>query len=190
MQQHPDALLQLSILSDASAVSGDASLLDSIRNHLSEALRGQPARLAHFARATLAFATPLGLFAHFVLARGPTGEGLDIKKGGIFPIVHGVRCLALEAGIRETNTWSRIAALAALQRFDAEFAEDLGEALEVMSGFRLHRQLALTTHGKDADVLDPRQLDSLERELLRDALRVVDAFKRFVSHHFKLQLLT
>ena len=59
-----------------------------------------------------------------------------------------------------------------------------------MSGFRLHRQLALTTHGKDADVLDPRQLDSLERELLRDALRVVDAFKRFVSHHFKLQLLT
>jgi CBS domain-containing protein len=190
LQQHPDALLQLSILSDASVVSGDASLLDSVRDHLSEALRGQPARLAHFARATLAFATPLGLFAHFVLARGPDGEGLDIKKGGIFPIVHGVRCLALEAGIRETNTWNRITSLARLQRFDAEFADDLGEALEVMSGFRLHRQLAQAKPGLDANVLNPRQLDSLERELLRDALRVVDTFKRFVSHHFKLHLLT
>jgi CBS domain-containing protein len=190
LHHSPDAMLQLSILSDAAAVSGDASLLDDVRAHLSRALRDQPARLAHFAKATLAFATPLGLFAHFVLSRNTNGEGLDIKKGGIFPIVHGMRCLALEAGLTETNTWKRIEALAQLQRFDEKFADDLGEALEVMSGFRLHRQLAHAVPDSEANLLDPRQLDSLERELLRDALRVVDAFKRFVSHHFRLHLIT
>lgn len=186
----PEAMLQLSILSDAATVCGDPELLQDVRDHLSRTLRGKPAYLAHLARATLAFGTPLGLFAHFVLSRGPDGEGLDIKKGGIFPVVHGVRCLALEAGLNETNTWRRIEALSRLQRFDTQFADDLGEALEVMSGFRLHRQLARPETNDEANVLDPRQLDTLERELLRDALRVVDAFKRFVSHHFRLHLIT
>jgi signal-transduction protein with cAMP-binding, CBS, and nucleotidyltransferase domain len=49
---------------------------------------------AQFAKATVAFETPLGFFTNFVLEKNR--DELDIKKGGIFPIVHGVRSLALE----------------------------------------------------------------------------------------------
>ena len=38
---------------------------------------------------------------------------LDVKKAGIFPIVHGTRVLAMEAGITDSNTFDRLRALAA-----------------------------------------------------------------------------
>ena len=70
-----------------------------------------------------------------------TKGGIDIKKGGIFPIVHGVRTMALDAGLRETSTHDRLSALARLGRLDAEVAEDLGEALSLFSELRLKAQL-------------------------------------------------
>ena len=35
-------------------------------------------------------------------------DELDIKKGGVFPIVHGIRALSLEKSINKTNTVDRI----------------------------------------------------------------------------------
>ena len=67
--------------------------------------------LARFARAIEAFEPPIGLFNNLKLAEGD-GDALDVKKGGIFPIVHGVRSLAIEHGLEETNTFERLDRLA------------------------------------------------------------------------------
>ena len=45
-----------------------------------------------------------------------------MKKGGIFPIVHGVRSLAIEQGLMETNTFARLDALAERKLLKEDFA--------------------------------------------------------------------
>ena len=88
-------LMNVAIVYDAAAVAGDSALLRRAKLTLIEAMRGERAFLTHFARAVDAFPTPIGLFNNLFTTKNE-GDALDLKKGGVFPIVHGVRSLALE----------------------------------------------------------------------------------------------
>ena len=87
--------MNVAIFYDAEAVAGDGELLRRAKQALIDAMHGERAHLARFARAVDAFPTPIGLFNNLVTHKDH-GDALDLKKGGIFPIVHGVRALALE----------------------------------------------------------------------------------------------
>ena len=106
------------------------TLLADARQDLIDLMRGERVRLARFARAIDAFPTPIGFFNNLVTSKAD-GDALDLKKGGVFPIVHGVRALALEHGLHETNTAKRIARLAEQGLFDAPVRArtDAGAAL-------------------------------------------------------------
>jgi CBS domain-containing protein len=191
---HPsgDAFLKLAILIDASAVPGDGALLSDLKAHLLDLVKREEAFCGHFAKATLAFATPLGFFNRFLVEEGPNGiKGLDIKKGGIFPVVHGVRSLALEYRVAETNTISRVQALSGRGPFSEGFTADLIEAFDFMVMLRLREQFAALDRGESyGNIIDVAHLGSFERNLLRDSLKIVKQFKSDVAHHFRLQLLT
>lgn len=186
-----EAFLRLAILYDASPVAGDSRLLTDIKALIFELLGQEAAFAGHFARATLTFPTPLGLFNRFVFAETRNGgRGIDIKKGGIFPIVHGVRSLALEYRVTETNTIGRIQALSGRGPFSDEFSADLIEAFDFMAMLRLRQQLAMTAQGVASDnILDLDLLRGFERNLLRDSLKIVKQFKSDVTHHFRLNML-
>ena len=95
----PDGAMHLAIFFDAAAVAGDAALLQEARVHLDRILAGQDAFLARFAAAADQFQEPGNWFTR--LSRGRHEQPLDLKKLGTFPIVHGVRALALQYGVRE-----------------------------------------------------------------------------------------
>ncbi|MEW6422655.1 MAG: putative nucleotidyltransferase substrate binding domain-containing protein, partial [Deinococcota bacterium] len=139
-----------------------------------------------------AFDTPLGVFSGFVLEKGSHRGELDLKKGGLFPLMHGVRVYALEAGLEETNTFERIERLRELGRFDEAFARDLVGAYDFLLSMRLGAMLDQVAAGEEPtdSHIDPQRLNHFERDLLRDALRTVERFKRLVHHHFRLQLLS
>jgi CBS domain-containing protein len=187
-----DAFLRLAILFDASAVAGDGSLLSNLKATLLDLVRREDAFCGHFAKPTLAFPTPLGFFNRFILEENDAGEKvLDIKKGGIFPIVHGVRSLALEYRLSETNTISRIQALSGRGPFGENFTADLIEAFDFMAMVRLREQFAARDRGESyGNTINVDRLGSFERNLLRDSLKIVKHFKTDVAHHFRLQLLT
>lgn len=191
---HPDgdALLRLAMLADARAVAGREDLLHAMRTELREQLAANPTVLARMARQILAFETPLGVFSGFVLEKGSHKGELDLKKGGLFPLMHGVRVYALEAGVDETNTFERIERLRELGRFDADFARDLSGAYDFLLSLRLGVMLEQVGAGEEPtdSHIDPQRLNHFDRDLLRDALRTVERFKRLVHHHFKLQLLS
>lgn len=181
-----DSLMNLAILLDAHAVAGNPRLLDTLRDEMFERCSRDELLLSYFARSTLRFSTPLTLFGSLKRPQ----HGIDIKKGGIFPIVHGVRTLALERRIRPTSTLERLDALAAEGRLEDRFAEDLGEALSLFTELRLKQQLARLDDpdtGRDANRVVVQHLSSLERDLMREALHIVKDFKQRLSHRFHLE---
>ncbi len=176
--------MNVAIFCDAAAVAGDESLLARAKKMLFEKLSKERVFLGRFAKAIEVFEPPIGLFNRLKLAEGD-GDALDLKKGGIFPIVHGVRSLAIEQGLEETNTFARLARLAELGLLKPEFSRDLARALDYLLTLRLDAQLDAAASGS---LLRPGELTSMDRELLRDSFQVVKQLRDLLRHHFNLNM--
>lgn len=183
---NPDSFMAVAIFADAGPVAGDAALLDGARRRLLDLLAGHGAFLSQFAHTALTFETPLGLFGTLLTEGGEHKGRLDLKKGGIFPIVHGVRALALEAHLPQTNTLDRLAALMQADRLERGLAVDLREAFEFLLALRLKAKLHEARQDGADNLVTPAQLAPDEREELRHAFRVVKQFKDLLSYHFHL----
>jgi CBS domain-containing protein len=171
-------LLWLATLADAQPAAGDRALLAPIARHLRTQLADRPDLLAEMARAAVAFHTPLTLFGR--LEQEP--QGLDLKRGGLFSLVHGIRLLALEARILETSTLERIEALVACGRLSSDYGANLAEA------FRLFVRLRLRSQLKEGDNrVRVETLSHGERDLLRHALHQVKKFQQWLGLHFRLR---
>lgn len=179
------ALIQLAILLDARAVGGQTGLLDSVREALFRRCSRDELLLSHFARGALQFGSPLRLFGS--LRRGD--EGIDVKKAGLFPIVHGVRTMALERRVSATSTFDRLDALVDDGRLDRPFADDLAEALTFFAELRLRQQLERLRMGESmAEArVGVKRLSGFERDLLREALHTVRLFKQRLTHRYHLE---
>lgn len=187
--QHPaeESMMNMAIFYDAVAVAGDPELLNETKAYLYKKLQDNHAFFAHFAKPTLAFETPLTMFANFIVEKSHHKNELDIKKGGIFPIVHGIRSLALEHRISQTNTIERLKILSNQGVLEKQFAIELVEAFAFMVSIRLQFELEEVNSAKEHDnYINPSKLNKLERDLLKDSLKIVDEFKKYINYHFKL----
>jgi CBS domain-containing protein len=178
------AAMNVAIFFDAEAVAGDASLLERAKKNLVERIADERVFLGRFARAIEAFEPPIGLFNTLKTSEGE-GDALDLKKGGIFPIVHGVRSLALEHGLEETNTVQRLEKLGEMGVLKVEFARELERAFNYLMTLRLDAQLDAAASGS---LLRPATLTSMDRDLLRDSFQVVKQLRDLLRHHFKLNM--
>lgn len=186
-----EGMMYLSILLDADTAAGNPDLTQQLLSPLRHTLASNRPFLGHFARGILQFDTPLGIFSHFVTEKTGQRRTLDIKKGGVFPIVHGARVLACERELTAITTHQRLLALADGRLLEKSFASELGEALEFMQQLRLNSQLEALRHEREPDnLIEPELLNHLQRDLLKDSLKLVDAFKSLIHHHYKLQLIS
>ncbi len=179
-----EQLMQLAIFLDAHAVAGDPQLLAPLRR---QALDGgsNDALVARFALAIDAFGNPGGWWNRLLGLHDDAP--INLKKAGIFPIVHGVRSLALAQRIAATSTAERLAALTEAGVLDAQIGQELLQSLHFLMQLRLQAGLAeLQTQRAVTGQVDPTRLRSLERDLLKDALSVVKRFK--VVLHQRLRL--
>ncbi|WP_186760094.1 putative nucleotidyltransferase substrate binding domain-containing protein [Luteimonas wenzhouensis] len=175
--------LDLSIALDARPVAGNGALFAPVKQALM-ALGDDEILLHHLAAATLEFDMPLTFFGR--VRSG--GAGTDIKKGGLFPVVHGLRCLALRHGIAATSSRERCAALVEAGQLSPGLGRDLPQALNVFQHMRLDAQFAALDQGRAPDNhIDPSRLRRLDRELMRDALLVVKEFRAHVRQSFHLR---
>ncbi|AGI25341.1 hypothetical protein H681_17365 [Pseudomonas sp. ATCC 13867] len=182
LQGRPEQLMRLSILTDAWPVAGNLRLFEGLRGSLN-ALAGDDSRwLSDLALPALQFDTPLTF-----LGQLKTQDArLDIKRGGIFPIVHGARSLALREGLEERGTLARLSALKALGVLEASLADNLVESFELFLQLRLRQQLDGERDGRQQG-LDVSRLSRHERDLLRYGLHVVKKFKQSLIRHFHLE---
>jgi CBS domain-containing protein len=113
-----------------------------------------------------------------------------LKKLGSFPIVHGVRALCLQSGVRESGTAERLRRLVAGQQLDAVLGRDLEEALHYLMGLKLRHQLRQRAAGEPAsNLVRPADLSTMDADQLKDALAIVKEFRALLRQRFKFDSL-
>lgn len=183
--------MHLAIFMDAAAVAGDETLLQQAKRFAHDILPDNQAFLARFAAAIEQFQEPAaGWWARLTGQRQRDDAPFDLKKLGIFPIVHGVRSLALQSHLTALGTGERLRALVDAQQLDAPLARDLLEALHFLMGLRLKNHLAQRQLGQPANnLVRLSTLSTLERDRLQDTLGIVKRFRQQLQQQFKLGAL-
>ncbi|WP_200763711.1 putative nucleotidyltransferase substrate binding domain-containing protein [Nitrosophilus alvini] len=190
MEPREEDFINISVFLDAYVISGDLKILEELKNYLFDKVSENFSFLSNFAKQVLAFDTPLGFFNNFMVDKSHNDE-IDIKKGGIFPIVHGARALSLQYRIENTNTVERIKEINNLGIIDREFATELIEAYDSLLDFRLKAAFDKIDKTLEIDnFIDPKKLSKIERDILKDSFKIVDEFKKFLTYHFKLEMVS
>lgn len=182
----PEAMMNMAILMDAEPVAGNIELFSEVRSAWhQESLRSSIAA-SWFARPALLFETPLTLLGNIREDHG----SIDIKKGGIFPIVHGIRALAFEHGLYETNTIDRLDKLTESGILSVDVAQGLKDSLILFLRIRLRYQLEQDDKNRGLNhKLPVSGLRSVDRSLLRHGLHRVKKFKQWLISHYHLENL-
>lgn len=189
----PDEMsaMNLGIFFDAITVAGREDLLARAKGEIVTMMRGETGYLARFARAIDQFeGASAGMLTTIMASVGATSDAIHLKKSGIFPIVHGVRTMAIEQGLLEASTEKRIAALGRAGVMSDEMVRDLTSALTYLMEIRLRTQLKAMKTGKQEEEAIVRlgELSTRDRDLLRDSLKVVKRFREMVRSRYHLNL--
>ncbi|OCL92266.1 DUF294 nucleotidyltransferase-like domain-containing protein [Aliarcobacter thereius] len=173
--------LDLAIFIDSFAVAGDKNMLIELKNILYNKQHND-IFLAYFAKSITSFETPATLSSFM-----NKNDLINIKKAAIFPIVHGIRSLALKYGIKETTTVKRIEILKQKNILDSQISAELVEAFEIANNIRLKHQIELLQQNSMLNNnIDMQNLGKIERDLLKESFKIVNEFKNNISYIFKL----
>ena len=186
----PDSLMSLAIFLDAHTVCGDASLLAAARDGVFALVTDNDAMLARFASAINSFPESGGWWNRLLSRGEQSEETLDLKKAGVFPLVHGIRSMALEQRLEELGTTARIQALVSAGKLTVAMGTDLTDSLHFFMGIKLKAGLAeMALHRPVSGGIRVSSLSSLDRDLLKDTLGVVKRFKALVRQRFHLDMV-
>jgi CBS domain-containing protein len=181
-----DDYMNLAIFFDAKTVAGESTMLDQLKQKLFDKIDNKDVYMAYFAKNSLLFDTPIGMFSNLIAKN----DEIDLKKGAIFALVQGVRSLALEHKLFEQSTTARIKNLSNQGVIEKEKAKELIEAFSLLLRLKLQGQMAELNSGKQIDNnINLTTLSKIQRDMLKDSFQIVNEFKKFITHHFKLNNL-
>jgi CBS domain-containing protein len=150
--------------------------------------RGRPDLLRLLARFALQFRPPTGFLRDFVVEHSGERRGqLDIKHGGMIPIVDLARWAGMAAGAASCSTVGRLRAAEAAGTLDSPDARTLVEAFGFIFSLRLDHQVEQLRRGEPPDdFIDPKTLNPLARSYLREAFRAVASVQSGIAAELSL----
>ena len=189
LEPSPESLMNLAIFLDSHPISGDPKLLETVKQALFKLINDNQFLLARFASAIESISSEAGWWNRLLtLGSDNADHRINLKKAGIFAIVHGIRSLALENHISINSTVWRIQELVQMHKLPKDLAGELVESLHLLMELRLKGGLSELETGKEVSgEIDTSRLSTLERDLLKDSLSVVKRFKLFLRQHFRLE---
>jgi CBS domain-containing protein len=175
------ALILASVLVDSRPVWGVHT-----GNPVSETFRlapTNPQMLRLQARFALARRPPTGFFRGLVVEHTGEHRGrLDLKHGGVLPIVALARWGAMVTGVTSASTAERLRAAAAAGTLSDTDAHTLLDAFELINNLRLDHQVQQLRAGEPPDDhVSPGELSPLMRTHLKEAFRAVTSIQRQVA---------
>tara|TARA_E500000318_G_scaffold26319_1_gene26087 strand:- start:8526 stop:9971 length:1446 start_codon:yes stop_codon:yes gene_type:complete len=178
-----ESLMNVDIFFDFAPVLGDAGLAATLRRDAIVAARRETVFLGNLVQHIGSFRPPLtwdwfGLASGFQLHEGR----VDLKLGGLLPLVSAARILSLRHGIEATSTFERFRKLRERKLISAGDAVAVAEALEAFMAAILRQQLTDSAAGiEPSSKIDPAILDRHERRTLRAHLATVDIIQPMVA---------
>lgn len=161
--------------SAAGGLAVDADLAARVRR-----ARDYPQFMHLIARAAAGFPVALNFRGQLTTGHHGEPEGrLDLKRGGIIPLVNVVRYHALATGVTISPTLDRIEAIGEAGGLSRDDADALHEAFEVITRIRFEHHAELISAGQHPDnLIDPGALGPIARTDLRAALQAVRRAQR------------
>ncbi|MFP4130271.1 MAG: putative nucleotidyltransferase substrate binding domain-containing protein [Halorhodospira sp.] len=190
MTHHPSqaAARWCNIFLDFELLYGDERLVADLWEHTIEEIGARP-RLLRFLAGDDAEGQPaVGLFNRLIRSSDDEARGrIDIKRKGLRIIANGARIYALSAGVRETNTVSRLKGLRREGVLTTEMVDAVLTAYEELLDLLLTHQIEQHLGGETPDkYIDPTALDELTRQSLATSMRAVKRFQDRVQGVFGL----
>jgi CBS domain-containing protein len=112
-------------------------------------------------------------------------DGVDLKKGGIAPIVGLARLYALEAGAVARPTLDRLEAAGQWGTLSRDGAELLAEAFRFILSLRLREQLRAYRAGEQpGNRVRLEQLSALERRHLKESFLAIREIQALTAMYF------
>ena len=188
-QPNGDNFMNIAIFYDAVCVSGNRDLVLNLKEYLFKVTGNTQTFYSHFAKVISSFDVPLGFFDGFVFNNKENKQKnqIDIKKGGIFIIVQGIRSLSLEYKLLNTSTAKRIQKLIELGELDPELGKELTMAFNFLTNLKLKSNLEKLDKKATIDnYINPNELNTMEKDLLKDSFKIVNKLKKKLEFHFKL----
>lgn len=166
----PEDLLNVDIFFDAAPVHGDLALGRTLIEESRRAAGKSPDLIKLLSLRASSFQSPLGWFG-----RLRTEEGrVDLKIGGLLPLVSTARVLALQHGLGENSTPGRYQAAQAQGFLTPELSSSFIAAQRNLLDTILSQQLRDVRRGVPlSNRVAPAELDAEQKDRLRWALRQV-----------------
>jgi CBS domain-containing protein len=184
------ALILISVLVDGRPVWDEDAATATLAGTLASA-RHHRAMMRGLARLAVAAKPPTGFFRDFVVSHGGARSGtLDIKRGGLLPVVDIARWAGMAAGVASGTTPERLHAAQQAGVVHPETAATLEVAFDLLTGLRMSHQVDALRGGRPPDDdIDPRQLDALTRRYLKDAFRAIASAQRGIANDIDVGVL-
>jgi CBS domain-containing protein len=113
---------------------------------------------------------------------------LDIKRGGLLPVVDIARYAGLAAAADTASTPERLRAAATAGVLDPDAVQILEEAHDLFWRLRIEHQAEQLRRGDEPDdYVDPEALNPLSRRYLRDAFHAVGGVQRALSNELRFR---
>lgn len=173
--REPDqqALYRTAIFLDHRPILGEVAV-DALGDVMRDAGRDR-VLVARLASAAWTARPPVGWFHRL---RADRSGYVDLKAGGLVPIVDLARVLAVEAGVSVPGTIARLDAAEAGGGLSTEGAATLREAFRFLQDLRLRTHLDAEPGAAPSNLLDPATLGVLERRHLKEVLVAVADLQR------------
>ncbi len=180
----PRAILEAAIFFDFRVVYGKLDMAPI--EQLILRAKDHPIFLAHLARTSLQFQPPLGFFGRIRQKNGL----VDLKKGGIAPIVGIARVYGLTAGSHCRSSLERIEAAVEARSLSQEGANNLVDTYRLLQRLRLRAQLTSLSENRQPDNnIHLDSLSSLDRKYLKEAFASVREIQQTIEVRFNTGML-
>jgi len=186
VKQVPHTVRYVTVFFDSLPVWGDEKLFHDLMDHAYTLLGQHYEVLRMLHEEEGGHRVPTGMFGRWITERSGEHRGeFDIKRSGLIFVVEGVRILALLHGIRETTTVKRITRLVDAGHVNPEDGEYFEGAYRFLLHFALNAQVEKAVEEGHIDTyLNPSNLSSREKEMLRHAYKAVASLQEVIASEF------
>jgi CBS domain-containing protein len=175
----PEALLNVDIFFDLQPVYGALRLGEALRYEALAAARSSPVFLRQLAEQTAQLHPALGFFGR--LKTDDDGR-IDLKLGGLLPVVSAARLMALKLGVAATGTVERLRAVGTAGLIGESDIAELTAAHALLLELILRQQIADLEAGQPpGSRIDPSRLTGQQRSRLKAALKHVALLPEMVQ---------